>query len=306
MKIFDSLAKNKLSVFLFLLLILFVVREFGGRFSPVMMGQSSVSRFGVASSKMMAEDSAVGYGGVAEMMPSVMPVPPMDSFAPSASTNRLVVTDTSMSLVVNNVSEVIGKIEAESARFGGFLVDSSLNVPEGASSGHITVRVPSEKRLDALEAFRKMGVRVVSENVNGRDVTDEFEDVEARLAVLNKTKTKFEQILDSASEVQDLLSVQRELTNLQGQIDSLKGRALYLEQSAKLSRISVYLSTDELALPYSPDQVWRPQVVFKTAVRSLVGTLRQGLNGLIWMAVYSPVWLLALALGYFGWRRLSK
>jgi len=211
---------------------------------------------------------------------TVMPVP--EEVPVSESKNRMVVRDSDLSVLVKDVGAEIKKIEAEAVRRGG------------ASSGNITIRVPTDKLDEFLDAVRIAAVRVVYENVQGRDVTDEYEDLEARLAILLRTKTKFEQIFDQASTVSDMLSVQRELVSLQSQIDSVKGRQQYLSQTAKLVRVSVYLSTDELALPYSPDQPWRVEVVFKTAVRSLVSTTRGLINGLIWLGVYSPVWLLIL------------
>lgn len=252
---------------------------------------------GVAMAPMMAEDSAVGIAP----MPQIV-----DEVAPTMASDRLVLRDTFMSMQVKDVRKAADQIQAKVVELGGFLVDENVNMPEGAASGNITVRVPEEKRVEALEAFRALGVKVVSETVSGRDVTDQYEDIAAKLAVLNTTKAKFEEIMGQASKIQDLLQVQRELVSLQQQIDSLKGRQQYLEQSAKLTRISVYLSTDELALPYAPDQAWRPQVVFKQAVRSLIGSARQGANGVIWLTVYAPIWLPVLIIGWWLARRNKK
>jgi hypothetical protein len=134
-----------------------------------------------------------------------------------------------------------------------------------------------------------MAVKVVSESVYGNDVTDQYVDLESRLGVLNKTKVKYEEILQKADKVADLMSVQEQLTYLQTQIDSLKGQQKYFEQSAKLSKIVVYLSTDELSLPYAPTNEWRPTVIFKNAVRSLVGIFRGLGSLLIYAIVFIPV-----------------
>jgi hypothetical protein len=211
------------------------------------------------------------------------------SAAPSESIDRIIIQDTSLSLQVKDVGKVITEIEDTTKKLGGFLINSSLSKPEGAASGNISVRIPEEKRKEALLSFKNMSVKVVSESVVGNDVTDQYVDLEAHLEVLNKTKIKYEDILQKAEKVDELLSVQRELTSLQGQIDNLKGQQKYYEQSAKLSKVVIYLSTDELALPYAPTNEWRPTVIFKDAVRSLIQTFR-GLGSLIiWAVVYIPV-----------------
>lgn len=209
--------------------------------------------------------------------------------APSESEDRLIIQDTSLSLQVKDVIKTIDEIEETSKTFGGFLISSHLSKPAGAASGNISVRIPEDKRKEAMNSFKNMAVKVVSESVNGNDVTDQYVDLEARLDVLNKTKTKYEEIMQKAEKVSDLLDVQRELINLQSQIDSLKGQQKYYEQSAKLSKITIYLSTDELALPYAPTNEWRPTVIFKEAVRSFVGALR-GIGSIaIWVIVFLPI-----------------
>ncbi len=212
-----------------------------------------------------------------------------NNIPPSESTNRIIIQDTSLSLQVKDVPKTIEEIEEVTKSFGGFLITSHLSIPEEAASGNISVRIPEEKRKEAMAAFKNMAVKVVSESVTGRDVTDQYTDLDARLEVLYKTKTKYEEILEKAEKVNDLMSVQQQLISLQTQIDNLKGQQTYYEQSAKLSKITIYLSTDELALPYAPTNEWRPAVIFKEAVRSLVGTVRSFGSLIIWGAVYIPI-----------------
>lgn len=209
--------------------------------------------------------------------------------APTDNVSRMVIRDSSLSLQVKDVAAEVSAIETLAKGFGGYLVNSNLSRPESAANGSITVRVPEDKRSDAMTAFKKLAVKVVSESVSGNDVTDQYVDLEAQLAVLSKTKVKFEDILDKATRVEDLMNVQQQLISIQQQIDSVKGQQKYYEQSAKLSLVSVYLSTDELALPYAPTNEWRPAVIFKEAVRSLIANIR-GIGSLvIWGVVYLPI-----------------
>jgi hypothetical protein len=250
--------------------------------------------------------SASGFAKMSAPMASLS----LPNVAPSDSADRLVIQDTSLSLQVQNVESSVNQIETLAKGLGGFLVDSDISKPEFAATGHITVRIPEDKRTEALAAFKNLAVKVVSEHVNGTDVTDQYVDLQARLDVLNQTKTKFQEILNRAENVSsgtnlinDILSVQRELINIQDQIDRLKGQQKYYEQSAKLSKVTIYLSTDDLSLPYSPDQSWRPAVIFKQAVRSLVGSLRSIGTLLIWSTVYSIIIIPVLGIIYLLKRR---
>lgn len=232
--------------------------------------------------------------------------PPGEAYPPVETEDRLIVEESSMSLVVSEVQETADKVIDRAKQAGGFMVSSSLTHPEEAPFATVVIRVPAEKFRDILAFFRTLAVKVSSEKILGTDVTDQYVDIKARLVTLERTKAKFEEIMDQAVEIQDILQVQRELINLQSQIDSLKGREKYLEQTAKLAKITVYLSSDEFALPYTPAQPFRPTVIFKMAVRSLILTLRGLATRLIWIAVYSVIWLPILLIILFIKRRKGK
>lgn len=272
--------KKNWIVFVLVLIILFLAKDkviFPNFYSRVSSPSISTS---MGSAEYMAQDSVgmastkLGYS--------------RESIAPSESSDRLVIQDSSLSLQVKDVSKSINDILETTKNLGGFLINSSLSKPEGAASGNISVRIPEDKRAEALQGFKKLAVKVVSESVYGNDVTDQYVDLEAQLEVLNKTKVKYEEILQKAQKVTDIMSVQEQLTYLQSQIDNIKGQQKYFEQSAKLSKVVIYLSTDELALPYAPTNEWRPTVIFKNAVRSLVGIFRALGSLIIYVVVFIP------------------
>jgi len=214
----------------------------------------------------------------------IMPEP-----APVVQVGRLVVQETEMSVQVKDVAVALKSIEEAAVLMGGYLVNKNLNQPEGAATGSIIIRIPEEKREATLIEIRKAGVKVISENVSGYDVTDQYVDIGERIAQLERTKAKIEEIMSKATRVADLIDIQNQLNYIQQQIDSYRGQQKYLEQTAKLTRITVWLATDELALPYTPDESWRPEVIFKNAVRTLIGMLRSVGSVLIWAAVFAPL-----------------
>lgn len=246
----------------------------------------------------MAADSYIGSGMTGLALPSI----PSRDAAPVASDNRLVIQNSNLSLLVNDVRDIGDKVVKHAQSVGGYMVETSYNRPSESPFATITVRIPSDKLTESLEYIRGLGLKVTNENLRGHDVTDEYVDTEERLSILERTKAKYESILANATAVQDVLTVQREIINTQAQIDSLNGQKQYLEQNAALSKVTVYLSTDELALPYTPDEAFRPAVIFKLAVRSLIGTLRWFGQAAIWVAVYAVIWVPALLI-YLAYRR---
>lgn len=208
--------------------------------------------------------------------------------------DRLVIKDSYLSLQVSKVVDVQKKIIQKAEEIGGYMVNSSVTNPSDVASATVIVRIPAKQLDSALEYYRSLSIKVVSENLQGQDVTDQYVDLETQLATYEKTKAKFEEIFDKATVIQDILEIQREIINVQASIDSIKGQQDYLVKNAAMAKITVYLSTDELALPYAPSGVWRPEVIFKQAVRSLAGVFLGLGTLLIWIAVFGVLWVPAL------------
>jgi hypothetical protein len=256
--------------------------------------------------------SAPSFMGMAEIgssrktaMDSFVPQP--NQVAPSSSTKRLKTYSASLSMVVENVSESLSSIEQIASRAGGFLIESRLSSPQEGAYGTVSLRVSSEQLQPTLEAIKQLGVRVTQESITSADLTDEYEDIDAKLSSLQSTMTKFEAILDQADTVEESMRVQEQLLNLQDRIDSLVGRKQYMEKSAELSLLTITIASDELSLPYAPSNSWRPALVFKQAVRSLVQSARTLANFAIWIGVYSVIWIpLLLGVLLYAKRRNKK
>jgi len=278
------LKNNKLTAFLILIIAYLLLKN---RLTPL--------QYSLPSSYQKADygyalNFKPGLGGAGEIASNI--IPPPQAAPPTAEVkNRLVIKESYLSLLVDNVVSAQKQIIKKAQDLGGYMVNTNLENPQEAATATVIVRIPSIKLDEALDYFRALSVKVISENLQGQDVTDQYVDNEARLATLLKTKAKFEEIMEKATAIQDILNVQREIINLQSQIDALKGQQQYYEKSAQMAKITIYLSTDELSLPYAPSEAWRPPVIFKQAVRSLIGNLRKLGTALIWLAVYSVIWL---------------
>jgi uncharacterized coiled-coil protein SlyX len=302
MRIVEWIKANKVTVVLLVVFAYFVLNS-GSGLIPLSKQSSSLQISQTLDSKGL---SVPGRGGAEiRALPSVSEdiavEPPV-----SGQEDRIVVKNSNLSLLVEDVNDIGNKIISYADNIGGYMVSASYNRPNESPFSTITVRVPSDNLDESLNFFRSSSIKVISENLVGRDVTDQYVDIEARISTLEKTKAKFESILDSAVEVQDILAVQREIINTQRQIDSLVGQRQSIEQNANLTKVTIFLSTDELALPYTPDEAFRPNVVFKQAVRSLFSSARSGANGLIWFGVYSVIWVPVLVILYIVKKRVKK
>jgi hypothetical protein len=101
----------------------------------------------------------------------------------------------------------------------------------------MVLRVPSENFATALDRLKGLAVRVAGERVNAEDVTEEFIDLNARVASLKALEAQFVEILKQARSVKDALEVHTQLAQVRTDIDKLAGRRQFLENQTSLSTI---------------------------------------------------------------------
>lgn len=293
-KIISWIKHNKLTTVLVLVLLYLL---FGRTVSYKLARGVNYYNDSLVESEMFGGAAEFGSTGSSVSFDSTMPrqksAPAIGIPEPVAPqpdvTDRMVITNSSLSLQVANVTETIEQIKNKVSEYSGWIVNSNIDRREFGENAVLSLRVPSDKVEDLVPYLRELAVKVVNEDVSGTDITDQYVDLEERLLKLYETREKFEEIYDRATTVDEILRVQQQIFSIQNQIDSTLGQMEYYENSAKTSLVTIYLSTDETGLPYSPPQSWRPEVVFKYAVRSLIGTLQKAGSLLIWLGVYSII-----------------
>jgi len=218
-------------------------------------------------------------------------------------TDRKVITTSNFSLLVKNVTESVEKVKSKTTELLGYVINTNINRSEFGETAYIDIRVPSNKMDEVTTFLRGLAVKVVSENVKGTDITDQYVDVQERIKQLETEKAAFQEFFKKAQNVTEMMQIQESIFSVQDQIDSYKGQIKYMEGASETTKLSIAISTDELGLPYSPAQPWRPEAILKQAVRSFVGTLQAIGTLAIWVGVYLPLIAVVVAVYLFIKRR---
>jgi hypothetical protein len=223
------------------------------------------------------------------------------------SVERLVIKNADLSIVVDDPAAEMDGIIKLAEDVGGFVVTSNLfqrELESGAEvpQGSITIRVPAERFTEIITQLEGGANRILSKNVSGQDVTQEYTDLQSRLRNLEQVEDELREIMASASDTEDVLNVYNQLTNITGQIEVTKGQIQYFEQSAALSAITITLIADAAVQPLTIGG-WEPAGVAKDAIQALINTLQGLANVAIWLALYLLPALVAIALPvWLVWR----
>ena len=212
---------------------------------------------------------------------------------------RIVIKNANLTIVVSDPSASIDIISRMAEEMGGFVVTANLykeNLESGAEvpRATITIRVPAERLNEALERIKQESDQEpISEGINSQDVTGDYVDLQSRLKNLEAAEAQLSEIMASATKTEDVLAVYNELVRVREQIEVIKGQIKYYEESAALSSISTELLVDEAVQPLTIGG-WQLGGVAKTAVQTLIDTLRFLTKAVIWIVIYLLPVLLVL------------
>ena len=220
-----------------------------------------------------------------------------------ATIERLVIRNANLVIVVEDPSASASSITQLAEQMSGYVV--SLNVYQStygdgliATYASITIRVPAERLNEALDVIKEGTVEVRSENISGQDVTQEYTDLKSQLRNLEAAEEELREIMGSLTKAEDVLRVYETLRQVRQEIEIIKGRMQYFEQSARLSAITIELLPDVVSQPLQIGR-WQPEGTAKEALQSLIRALQFLANMTIWFVIYVFPVLLLLSIPFW-------
>lgn len=174
-------------------------------------------------------DGAIASNGPA---PAPSPTSTSTTSASEAFQQRgpMLVYTATLHLAVFQVAEASKQVEQMARDTGGFLARRDDQT--------IVIRVPVSKFEDTMKRLEKLG-DVLHRNVVAEDVTEQYMDAEVRLKNARAVRDRLAQLLEKATKVEDSLAIEKELTRVGTEIETLEGKLKYLRDRAQYSTITV-------------------------------------------------------------------
>jgi Domain of unknown function (DUF4349) len=205
--------------------------------------------------------------------------------------DRMVIRTAQLTIEVQQMEEALAGVRSIASRGGGYVSASDTHIESvnGKDSmvANLTLQVRSDAADSAMSDLRALG-KVTAENSGSQDVTDEYVDLDSNLRNLQASETAILKLMDRATQIQDVLSLQRELTNVRGQIERIQGRKTYLERRTDMATITVAL---RLPSPASTEPVqsgaWDPVATALRGWQASLSVLRGAADVLIVVLAFS-------------------
>ncbi len=263
----------------------------GNTFSTINSSLNSVGPLSAAPTAQHALQSA----GPQPTSPAAAPVPPSTAFR-----DQKVVKNADIRLLVKDTDRALDGVTQTVTDVQGYVISSRTWYQDYYGTNHkyatLTIGVPVDQFDNALLRLRGLALRVLDENASGQDVTDQYVDLQSQVANLEATRDRIKAFLDQAKSVDEALRINQQLSDVEAQIEQLKGQMNYLSNRAAFSTITINLEPElpkivatptpaATATPVAALGPWDAGGTTQQATRTLVSAYRLIADFLIWLFV---------------------
>ena len=233
--------------------------------------------------------------------PAAIPAPGVGTTAergvPTIVTNptRNLILTANVAMKTQDPWATADKARAIANGLGGDILAMSQTGQGENRSALITVRVPSDRFDEALRQLKLLDGEVVTSNVDAKDVTDQFTDLQARLVAKQAEEQRYLQLFPQAKTVDETLKIDAALGNVRVQIEQLQGQLNLIKTRTEFSTITMSIAPI-VTVPSPTTGAWDPAVTFGKAIAALSVFFKFAADLAIWLLVFGWIPLIGLAL----------
>lgn len=270
------------NIFLTLPLILLQIGGCGGGGSHYTAEELPQAAYEVSAERSVAD--------MASAESTVSPVP----------SQKKIIKSGNMGIQVAALGEARSRVDSLVGVYGAYYASENYNDSYNANLT-LTIRVPGERFDSFLSALEAGKGKTLYKNISARDVSEEYLDVETRLANKRSYLDRYREILRRATTIKEILEVEEHIRKLEEEIESAEGRLRYLDNQVGYSTLELTLSTE---YKYTPPEEER----FGQRLIRALATGWQGIVHFFLGLLY--IWPFLLIVGgvgvWFGWKRRQK
>lgn len=192
------------------------------------------------------ENASLGDASAQEVMIANEP-------APAVPIERKLIKEGHISFETNDLTETAKRIQQAVKKYKAYISSETENNYAESLSRTVIIRMEAAQ-FDAFIRDATFGVnKFETKNIQVKDVTEEFVDVQARLKTKKELEQRYLLLLKKADKISEILEIEKQLGELRGEIESVEGRLRYLDNQSVYSTLSItYYKTTPKQVAFGP------------------------------------------------------
>ena len=155
---------------------------------------------------------------------------------------KKIIKDGKLGIKVSKLKEAKTNVDTLVRNLGGYYDKESLINNDYSTDYDLKIRVPSNKLEILIDKIEKGEGEVAYKEIDARDVTEEFIDLETRQLNKQKYLAQYQELLKSAKSIKEILDIQEKIRGLEEEIESTTGRLKYLNDLVNYSTLELNIS----------------------------------------------------------------
>lgn len=152
--------------------------------------------------------------------------------------DRKIIKEGEIRFETSDINETKSLIDKTAKELGGYISKDDANDYSDRHEHRLIIRVPSDKFDLLLQRISENAKKIDSKNINVLDVTAEYIDIDARIKTKKELRDRYKEILKKASKVDEILSIEKEIGQLETDIESVEGQMKYLKDRISYSTLT--------------------------------------------------------------------
>lgn len=175
------------------------------------------------------------------------PTDSMSQLAPSGSKveptptvvdwDKKIVKTAVLSGEVNEFKKFSDQLPGLVKNFGGYISSENQSQSEARIENTMVIKVPVDQFENALSALSNSLVRITEKSISSDDVTMQLIDGKSRMEAKKQVRLRYLDLLRQARNMEEILTVQKEINGIQEEIESVAGRLNFLQHASSMSTI---------------------------------------------------------------------
>jgi len=159
--------------------------------------------------------------------PFEQPAPPSPLPVETEEITKKIIKTGGSNFQSEDVEEDYKIIQGILPRFNAYIENENQSKVKESISYHITIRVPSNVYDSLFSTFSRMGHRLDNKYSAIQDVTERYYDLSTRIKNKKVLEERYLKILENATEVKDILEIEKNLNEVRTEIENLEGQFNY-------------------------------------------------------------------------------
>lgn len=223
------------------------------------------------------------------------PPTPIDIIEKQEVIKKKIIKDGRLGLRVSELEDTKFRIDTLIKNHGGYYANESFNNSDWESSYTLKIRIPSENFERFISDIETGDGEVLYKEIDARDVTDQFIDLETRLENKRNYLIRYNDLLKKANSIKEILEIEEKIRGLEEEIESTTGRLKYLSDLVEYSTLDLTISKQK-------DFKYNPAKRDKFSER-LKQSLSKGWFGFVDIFLFIikiwPLWIIVTLILYF-------